>query len=64
MKLLFLCSVYLSISSVFSLCCIGILSIFPWEVRMVELIIFTIGSYWFNIALIIKSLMILINSRR
>jgi len=33
MKLLFLSSVYLIISSVFSAYCIGVLSIFPWEVR-------------------------------
>ena len=48
MKLLFLSSVYLIISSVFS----------------AYLIIFIIGTYWFNIDSFIKSLMILINGER
>ena len=47
MKLLFLSNVYLLISSVFSTCCIGVLSGIFTEVKTVELIIFTcdkIGS--------------------
>ena len=64
MKLLFLSNVYLLISSVFSTCCIGVLSGIFTEVKTVELIIFTIGTYWFNIALIIESIMILIKCRR
>ena len=61
MKLLFFCSVYFLIISV----------VFPHAVlvfpisggELVKLIIFTIGTYWFNISLIIKSLWILIKNR-
>ena len=64
MKLLFLSNVYLLISSVF---CGTVLVFFPYifmGVETVELIIFTTGTYWFIIALVIKSLMILIKCRR
>lgn len=56
MNLLFLSIVYLLISSVFSVCCIDVLSMLLQEVRTVEFIFFTIGTYWFNILSIIKSL--------
>lgn len=53
---LFLSNVYSLIISVFHR---TVLVFFPYismEVRTMELIIFTIGTYWFNIASIIKSL--------
>ena len=63
MKLLYLTDVYLIINSAFSVYCIAIIS-FSKEVTIVELIIFTIGSYWANILTIINSTIIQIKHRR
>lgn len=64
MKLFFLSSVYPLISSVFSVCCIGVLSMFSLGgENILGLIIATIVTYWFNIVPIIKSLMIIIKCR-
>ena len=57
MKLLFLSNVCLYNPFSFSQDCIGVLSIHLQGVRTVDLIIFTIGTYWFDILSIIKSLM-------
>lgn len=64
MKFLFLSNVYLLVSSVFPITALVLFPCVLLEVKTVELIIFTIGSYWFNIDIIIKSLMIQINGRR
>lgn len=64
MKLLFLSNVCVLISSVFHRAVLVFFPCISEEVRTVELIIFTIGTYWFNIASVIRSLMILIKCRR
>lgn len=63
MDLFFVSNVYLLINSVFSVCYIDFFPFFPGG-EIVETVIFTIGTYWFDIASIIKSLMIQIKYRR
>ena len=56
MTLLFLSIVYFLSVRLFPICCVGVLSVSLMEVRTMELAIFIIGTYWFNIISIVKSL--------